>query len=316
VSSEKRHPIQVVARRTGLTADVLRAWEKRYRAVTPERSTGRRRLYSDDDIERLRLLRLATLGGRSIGQVAGFPTDQLAALVREDETAAAAAPPVTRAAPAADARAMLDRCLTAVEGLDAAALDGALSLAVTALAMDEFLDAVVAPLLEQVGRRWETGRLTVAHEHAASAVVRRVLGGILSTWADREGAPTLVVGTPSGERHEFGAMMVAATAAAVGWRVVYVGPDVPVDSLVAAVRAREARVVALSVVAPASVASVMDDLSGLREALPDDVTVLVGGRALGPGTLEGAAGATHLTSLGEVREFLVRVGRGGGVGSG
>ena len=81
------HPIQTVARRTGLTADVIRAWERRYRAVVPQRSETRRRLYSESDVERLLLLRRATLAGRRIGDVANMSTDELAPLVAADETA-------------------------------------------------------------------------------------------------------------------------------------------------------------------------------------------------------------------------------------
>src|SRR5919107_4915681 len=77
-----RHPMRVVTRRTGLSADVLRVWEKRYGVVTPSRSDTGRRLYSDTDIERLRLLHRATLAGRSIGQVAGLSTPALLELAR------------------------------------------------------------------------------------------------------------------------------------------------------------------------------------------------------------------------------------------
>src|SRR5512145_2591390 len=82
-----RHPMRVVTRRTGLSADMLRAWERRHEVVTPSRSANGRRLYSDTDIERLGLLYRATLAGRSIGQVAGLSTAQLAALVRKDAEA-------------------------------------------------------------------------------------------------------------------------------------------------------------------------------------------------------------------------------------
>src|SRR5918992_5648202 len=82
-----RHPIGVVSERTGLSPDLLRVWERRYRAVEPSRAPDGQRLYSDTDVERLRLLRLATLAGRSIRQVAQLPTDELTRLVREDEAA-------------------------------------------------------------------------------------------------------------------------------------------------------------------------------------------------------------------------------------
>src|SRR6185312_8172121 len=85
------HPMRVVTRRTGLSADLLRAWERRYEVVKPSRSEGGRRLYSDADIERLRLLYRATLAGRSIGQVAELSTEALTALVRLDAEADAEA---------------------------------------------------------------------------------------------------------------------------------------------------------------------------------------------------------------------------------
>src|SRR5918998_2487369 len=82
-----RHPIGVVAERTGLSPDILRVWERRYRAVEPSRAPDGQRAYSDADVERLRLLRLATLAGRSIRQVARLATDELARLVRDDDDA-------------------------------------------------------------------------------------------------------------------------------------------------------------------------------------------------------------------------------------
>src|ERR1700733_10194856 len=92
-----RHPMRAVTRRTGLSPDLLRAWERRYEVVKPSRSAGGRRLYSDADIERLRLLFRATLAGRSIGQVAELPTSALAALVRQDEKADAPSRAATHA---------------------------------------------------------------------------------------------------------------------------------------------------------------------------------------------------------------------------
>src|SRR5437763_2813551 len=82
------HPIQVVTRRTGVSADVLRVWEKRYAVVTPVRSPSGRRLYSDADIERLRLMVQATRTGRTIGQVAALPTAAVMDLLDETEPAA------------------------------------------------------------------------------------------------------------------------------------------------------------------------------------------------------------------------------------
>src|SRR6185503_11676275 len=87
-----RHPMRVVTRRTGLSAEILRVWERRYRVVTPARTQTGRRLYSDAEIERLHLLHRATLGGRSIGLVAALPDAALEELLRKDAEADLARP--------------------------------------------------------------------------------------------------------------------------------------------------------------------------------------------------------------------------------
>src|SRR5918993_3366876 len=80
-SSALRHPIGVVARRTGLKPDLIRAWERRYGAVAPGRTDTRRRFYSDADISRLLLLKRVVDTGRSIGQVANLSNEELESLV-------------------------------------------------------------------------------------------------------------------------------------------------------------------------------------------------------------------------------------------
>lgn len=91
--NRKRHPIKVVARRTGITPELLRVWEKRYAVVEPARTDTGRRVYSDADIDRLRLIHRATLSGRRVGEVSGLSNQALEALIDEDEQAAAGAIP-------------------------------------------------------------------------------------------------------------------------------------------------------------------------------------------------------------------------------
>jgi DNA-binding transcriptional MerR regulator/methylmalonyl-CoA mutase cobalamin-binding subunit len=304
VSDEKRHPIQVVVRRTGLTADVLRAWERRYGAVHPRRSAGSRRLYSDSDIERLRLLRRATAAGRSIGRISGLPTDALAAMVREDELAEAAVPRVPAAAgDDATAGRYLERSIEAVEQLDVSALDATLSLAAASLGAPDFLQHVLRPMLEYIGRGWESGSLGIAHEHAASAVTRQLLGTIIGSWRARPGAPTLLVATPSGERHEFGAMMAAAMAVAEGWRVVYLGADLPAEPIAEAAARHAPQAVALSIVHPEDGTDIAGQLETLRGRLPNDVTLIVGGTGA-HGVESAIARAVRIADLAGFRSFL------------
>ena len=223
--ADPRHPIKVVARRTGLTPDVLRVWEKRYRAVLPTRVDAGRRLYSDADVERLLLLRRATLAGRRIGQVAKMPNAELEPLVVDDETAMVVAPRANEA-PASRSRTTsphLDACMNAVLRLDATALESAVWGAAVSLPTPALLEHVVTPLLHTIGEQWRVGTARVANEHLATAVTRSLLSRLRLSTDDGNGGPEIVVTTPSGQLHEMGALMAAITAASEGWRVTYLG---------------------------------------------------------------------------------------------
>src|SRR5687767_14424485 len=218
-----RHPIGVVAERTRLSQDVLRVWERRYAVVEPGRSPSGQRLYSDADIERLRLLSQATGMGRTISQIASLGTPEIARMVREDEEARRLVGASSRVAePVSD---LIEPALERTLALDGMGLQSLLHRAMLSLGLPAFLDSVATPLLTRIGTEWHAGRLTPAQEHLASAIVQRVITGVMHTVTAIPGAPSLVVATPAGERHEIGAVLAAAAAAAEGWRVTYLGAD-------------------------------------------------------------------------------------------
>jgi len=128
------------------------------------------------------------------------------------------------------------------------------------------------------------------------------------TYEVRTGAPRVVVATPPHYTHELGALMAAASAAAEGWAVTYLGPDLPVADLVNAVGQSKARAVAISAVAQPEGGDLLEVLRDTRARLPADVTLLVGGA----GALEiraeaEAAGARVVESLAEFRALLLRL---------
>ncbi len=272
----KRHPIRVVSRRTGLSRDVLRAWEIRYGLLDPQRSAGGQRLYSDADIERLHLIRRALEAGRRIGQVARLPVAELERLVAEDARADRAAADGAAGFSSAETLEFLDASLEALESFQVRGLETVLNRAAASLPVSEFIDHVLTPLLIAVGDLWAAGRITPGHERAASTVVRRKLDQLRSSLNNPHG-PVLVVATPAGQRHEIGAMLAAAAAAAAGWRAVYLGPDLPAESIARAVTETSAMAVALSVIFPPDDPSLDGELRELRSLLPDQTPIIVGG---------------------------------------
>lgn len=276
---EPKHSIQLVARRTGLTPAVIRAWERRYGAIRPSRSETRRRLYSDEDVERLRLLRQATLGGRRIGAIAGFPVGKLRDLVEEDDAAARRVPvAISGNGAPASARAWVQACLDAIQSFDATELELALKGASLEMGTLELMDHMLIPFLEAVGERWRTGSLRVYQEHLAAQVIRSQLDA-LRAHDMRPDGPVLVVTTPAGQRHELGALMAAVTAASRGWQVTYLGPDLPAEEVASAALRCKARAVALSIVHPAGDPLIAQELTKLRSLLPDETALIAGGRA-------------------------------------
>jgi len=304
-SEQPRHPVRVVAQRTGLSSHVLRAWERRYGVVAPSRTEGGQRLYSDADIERLTLLRSLTAAGGSISQLAQLPVVELTRLSAAEVASAAEASSGGAAAPWRAA------ALSAIEGLDGTTLRRDLARAVMALGVPRFLEQVAAPVLHEVGERWHSGRMGIAQEHLATAVVREVLGWVRESAETRGSAPALVVATPAGQMHEGGALLAAAAAAAEGWRVVYLGANLPGAEIGAAARRTGARAVALSVIHPEDDAALGGELEALGRQLPTGVALLVGGASAEAyqESVEAARGEL-VTDLSELREALHRLAGG------
>ena len=307
--SAKRHPIQVAAQRAGLSKDLLRAWERRHAAVAPSRTDTGRRLYSDDDIERLRLLRAASDGGRPIGSIADLPVDELEELVRDDRDAEAVSP---RSLIDEDAisRGVAD-CLEAVEALDGEKLRSILSRAMVRLPPVGFIDDLVVPLMRDVGAQWADGGFDPGQEHLASAVVASSLHDLIGLLHDPSPeAPEIVVATPTGQQHGIGALLVAASAAVAGWRVTHLGADLPAADIALAVRRRGARALALSLVYPPDDPDLPAELVRIWNSLPAGVELLVGGAAAqGYSQTLSAIEAFEATDLSELREHLLKQNR-------
>jgi MerR family transcriptional regulator, light-induced transcriptional regulator len=277
------HPIQVVAHRTGLSADVIRAWEKRYTVVAPARSENGRRLYSGADIERLQLLAQATASGRTIGQLAALPAAALSRLVTSD-----GADPRVRHAQRrsgefdASPDAAVDHFAAAVDAVaqfDAPALDAALRRATIVLSGETFLDAVVLPLWIGVIAEVRAGTLRAAHRHLAFTALRRALDGVTDMAATPLASPDLVVSTLSGPHEQLGALLVAAAAAAEGWKVTYLGPGLPAEDIADAAALAGARAVALSLGGAPNGRSVSRELQQFRRLLPRGSALIVEGAA-------------------------------------
>lgn len=261
----------MVSKMTGLSTHTLRMWEKRYIAVLPKRTEAGGRLYTDADVERLRLLHELVEQGHSIGGIAKLSDADL----RHMAASFSASPSQPAAQHLPELR---DRVMTAIEQLRVQDAELMLSRAALSTEPSEFLQSVVAPVLVEIGERWERGEMRIAHEHAGSTVLRGLLFSLMRLYPASDARRRAVIATPATEDHELGALMVAMLAAMHGWSVLYLGPDLPAEEIAYAVTDTNADLLMLSITNLKPKDS-QREIAAIEAAIPKRVKVLVGGRA-------------------------------------
>jgi MerR family transcriptional regulator, light-induced transcriptional regulator len=307
------HTIRIASRRTGLSPHVIRIWERRYSVLASGRTESNRRLYSDEDLERLSMLRELTQVGHQIGMIAHLEVPKLREMLKAENPSArssngngngngshAKSQPVSQVE-------YLERCLDAVRNMDADGVRDLLEQARLTLGYRTALKRVVAPLIMRVGEDWQEGDLRMVHEHINTTVVRDFLGSPPPGGTVAPGAPELIVSTPAGGAHELGALLVTATARDLGWKVTYLGPSLPAEEISAVARTRNAKAIAISLVYPLGDAEIRVELLRLRSLMPQAMVLILGGRAADSyrSSLSGIPGVRWCDALEELEQLLV-----------
>jgi DNA-binding transcriptional MerR regulator len=260
-SPDRLFPIRTVAGITGVHPVTLRAWERRYHLINPQRTPKGHRLYSQRDIDLIHRVVALLADGISISQAATLVD-------------AEGGVDTTRPDPW---RPYLERMLAAITRFNEPDLDAVYNDALALYPVDIVTDRLIAPLLEVIGERWENGSGDVAEEHFFSAYLRNKLGARLHHQSGAGVRARLIAACLPGERHDFGLLLFCLSAASVGYRLVLLGADMPLAELPgAARRARSDAIVLSGVTNPAA------ELLGVRLAeliRAAEVPVFVGGRA-------------------------------------
>ncbi len=220
-----------LSRRSGVSPELLRAWERRYQLLRPTRSPGGLRLYSLDDLERVRAMQQHLSRGLAAAEAAALTVEQ-----------PIAAPDA--GASFVEAKRELSDALAAFDEPRAQAVIDSLLATAT---IDTVLGGVVVPYLHELGDRWEGGEASVAEEHFASSVLRGRLLGLARGWGRGLG-PRVVLACAPGEHHDLGLMAFGLALRARGWRIVYLGTDTPLNSAADAAHASDAVFVVVSAV--------------------------------------------------------------------
>lgn len=288
--TSQRYKIGAMSRITGLKPELLRAWERRFDLFRPERTEGRQRLYTEDDLHLALYLARRTGQGDSIGALGRQGRKALLGQARRDHgnLRGAALELGAREGSLTSPQELVERVVAGAMATDAAAVREALVMGQRELDVDALLDTVVKPASRRIGDLWANGQLSVASEHLASAVLRDEMVILLRSLQpqDAAAAPEAVVACAPGEFHENPALGVAVHMANAGWRVGWLGAATPVMDLEAYLRVKRPHAVLVSVTQPACYADARADLLRLATRWRGGIELLVGGQGVPDGDPE------------------------------
>lgn len=236
------------ARRVGVSADLLRAWERRYRLLTPVRSPGGFRLYTDADADRVERMRRALDDGLSAAEAARAALEGSRASEGILEDAAA-------------------RLLDAIRRYDEPMVHSVLDESFAAFALEAVLGDLILPTLNRVGLEWEKGNLEIGQEHFGSNLIRGRLLSIARLWG-RGGGPLAVLACGPGEAHDISLLAFGLVLRSHGWRILFLGADTPISTIWQATEATEPSIVVITSFDSKLLESEAGALRGLADVAP------------------------------------------------
>ncbi len=211
--------IGTLSEQTGMSADVLRSWERRYGLLTPGRTAGGFRLYTNDDLRRVMLMKDLIAAGVS-------PAEAARQVLTLDNSSPVEAS-LTGLLPADECRVVLAE---AFRSFSEASLEGAVDLVLARLDLDSAIREVFIPCLRDLGSDWAEGRVTIGQEHVAVNALRGRLMGLSRGW-DRGLGPRVVLACPPGDHHDISLVLFGLALHQRGWRVTFLGADTPIETV-------------------------------------------------------------------------------------
>lgn len=291
--------IKTVSKKTGLSTFVIRAWEKRYNVVEPKRTSSNRRLYSAQDIEKLKLLKILTSEGFSIGNIANLEIESLRELTGKKTSTS------EENYSGFQKDRIIKECIEAIAVFNRSEFEDILNQSSLVYSQPALIEKLISPLLIEIGELWRKGILRPAQEHFATEIIKKFLKKLQESLNPEPDAPMLLVTTPAGQLHELGALIAAFAASIEGWNILYLGPNLPADDIAVAAINVKVKAVCLSIVYPSDDQNLSRDIIRLGEILPRRVKIIAGGRAVwGYHSQLEKIGAEIITGILELREKL------------
>jgi len=268
LSQTPTYNLMVVLKETGLKADVLRAWERRYDLPHPQRSPGGHRLYSEYDIAVVKWLKNRQAEGVSISRAVSQWKELVAAgrdPLAESPVAKTTASPAFPAVAGTSLELLRQRWVEGCLAYDSLQADSALYQAFALYPVENVCDAILRQGLKDIGEQWYLGQVSPQQEHFASNMAVRRIHTLLHAASQPTRSETILVGCPPGERHTFPALLLCLFLQRRGFKVVYLGADIPCRQMEDAIRSIRPSLVVLSAQQLVTAASLAAMAHALRE---------------------------------------------------
>ncbi|HYI22334.1 MAG TPA: MerR family transcriptional regulator [Candidatus Limnocylindrales bacterium] len=273
------YTIKQAAARSGVTVQLLRAWERRYGVVEPARTESGYRLYDDAAIDRLRLMRRLMDDGWSPSSAAKYVRELDDAAVRNQLEGMAPRATDSADVDGTDPAQLPQAFVASAAKLDERGFESVLDEMFARGSFEHVTTELVMPALVALGVEWAEGNLDVAAEHAAAGAVQRRLGmAFMAAGRAGEGRDLVLVGMPPGARHDLGALAFATSVRRAGIGVRYLGADLPLQDWIDAVVRTHPLAVAIGVVLEQDVDAADRVATAIRAANPE-LVIAFGGRA-------------------------------------
>ncbi len=271
------YTIKTVVHETGIAPATLRAWERRYGCLAPGRSEGGYRLYSERDIALLRWLKQQVDAGVSISRaVALLELQRGGDGGTELPARMSSAPAVEGARPAS---AIADELVEALLAFKEEAAEQLLSEAYALYSLDAVAEEIITPALVEIGERWHRGEASIVQEHFATAFLRRRLTALFQAYEQPVSGPLAVTGSAPSEWHDVGILLVSIALKRHGWRVIFLGQNVPAERFIDHIRNLRPALICLSAATQESVKGLQEVYNSVMAEPPPRPRLALGGRA-------------------------------------
>jgi MerR family transcriptional regulator, light-induced transcriptional regulator len=262
-SDDPRYNIKAVTQKTDIQSVTLRAWERRYGLLTPKRAENGYRLYSERDIAILLWVKSRVDSGISISSAAGELQQLTGAEMWPEAVISNKGPIPSHMGTKLTAETAIRQLSLALVHHDENMANRIFADILGSFDLENLFESVLFPILVDIGDRWALGEIKVATEHFASGFILAKLQAIFQTLPQRTSSPRLMVGCAPEELHQIGPLMFAILLRNAGYRVEFLGPDVPLDDLAAYVAEENPRMLILS----ATLKSSAEDLAAFPAKL-------------------------------------------------